>query len=164
MIPADHWHDNDDGTAWWVWDGNGTAHPPAYLDVLDRPCDTCADIDVRGGTPRRDPGCINGRHAFDVEVECGVAMCRNGNPGYWEDGGKCGYCDGSTIQSRRVSVVPGMVLPIVHHLDWLSDLRCVEFDKDGDYQLWDGRGNPTPATLPPAARPGMWAVKLRVAS
>jgi len=74
MIPADHFHDNGDGTALVVEQPNGL---PALTEMcgdderpLDRPCDTCDgwskvyENDV-GPCPDCDG---SGRHTFTVEV------------------------------------------------------------------------------------------------
>jgi hypothetical protein len=169
MIPADHWHDNGDGTAWLVFKF-GTGLNGAAWEELDRPCDTC-DGTMRVGCDEHDswscepcPDCINGQHTFTVEVRCiecherdllGFTPTRN--------------CSG--IRTHRVSVAPGMVLPIhdecpdedpiehvcqayrderwILHLDW-KKLKC----QPSERQL----------TLPPAAAPGMWAAKVAVRS
>jgi len=82
-IPADHWHTNPDGTAWWV--PAPIAGEPV-LRELDRLCDTCGGTEVteteHGIIDPSDgsvtsvetvihacPDCINGRHTFTVEVE-----------------------------------------------------------------------------------------------
>jgi hypothetical protein len=126
VIPADHWHDNSDGTAWAVAeklrDITGSFVPP------DRPCDTC----WAGNRPTSDfkwepcPDCDGtGRHTFTVEVACG---CRTPY-GLHQPVANIIDCGGTGKVTHRVSVVPDMVLPIYEY-----------------------------------GTPGMWAVKLAVAS
>ena len=161
MIPADHWHDNGDGTAWLVTHGGLGID---LFDSFDRPCDTC------GGTGRRQvdqygnvwgdklaeamstiivgdipcPNCIDGRHTFTIEVEVPQVL-----PKHWP-------------AHLRVSVVPGMVLPIVHD-PGKTDEQVIEMgfsDRTKAVLWWHDRGW-SRITLPPAAQPGMWAVLVK---
>ena len=166
MIPADQIAFDGD-TAWWVknkptYDGADGA----TLTSLDRPCDTCDgtganqpdedydDINLAWATDDDTAelydctgGCDGtGRHTFTIEVSFGV-MTRG-------------------FRIHRVSVVPGMVLPIVADADDLPDCPpLIEMD-DGGVRFFDEgvveTNDAEPITLPPAAAPGMWAVKLRI--
>lgn len=122
----------------------GVAYRP---QALDRPCETCGG--ERLGLPKSDPRamdchCIDGRHTFTVDAEV--------------DGG-------FSYVTLRVSIVPGMVLPIAHSSD------C-ELDNTDPHichwpPTWILYGSDSPyhsVALPSAAAPGIWAVKLRVAS
>jgi len=171
MTVADHIHFNDDGTAWWVIDGPGLRSSDIdsvrYLSDYDEPCDTCGgegvvdDLDNDGAVVTCEWCDGTGRHTFTVEVSC------------MGDTERCRYVMTEHEHTIRVSVVPGMVLPI-HDRDNLLDgdtaldhdwqphitvsadqaLLCV---RDARYtDDWDERA----ITLPPAAKPGMWAVKL----
>ena len=175
VIPADHITFTDDGHAWWVCKPVHRAgvtntvgddyDDPSWFMWLDRPCDTCGGQGFlympEDGIPC-EADCIDGRHTFDIEVECAVPMCANGVPGYWEDGGECGYCEGTTIRKLRVSVVPGMVLPVNAILDLETAAPQFLVDEDGDV-FGVGVGVDDGDDFPPAAAPGTWAVKLRVA-
>lgn len=127
MIPFDHWHDNGDGTAWLVKSGFDSDFPASRLSELDRPCDTCSQYSGPNDVINRKD-CIDGRHTFEVEVEhhdAAYMTYQTSEP---------------STRTYRVSIVPGMVLPILSL----------------DPHRWPG------VALPPAARPGMWAVKVRV--
>jgi len=144
VISADRIHFNGDGTAWVVFRSVAVENDPWSL--ADRPCDHC------GGSGRCDhddydivcPDCDGtGRHTFTVTAP----DFRGGH-------------------ELRVSVVPRMVLPIVQ-------MGTFDPDRPDRFIAMDGRGNaayhvkgerPIPVTLPSAAVPGMWAVKLAVAS
>jgi hypothetical protein len=151
-IPADHWHDNGDGTAWWVWRANEAFDGETgedYIHPLDRPCDS---PDCRGGEiqyPEWEgetqpcPDCDGTRrHTFGVAVE----------------GFQCElFRDDGLVVTHRVSVVPGMVLPIVEYVTQMNpEVRKLGVSIDGAIQQG--------ITLPPAAKPGLWAVKLAVHS
>jgi len=123
MIPADRFRLTDDGHAWWVvtegliesW----------KVESPDRPCDSfrpvCNRIGPGFGKPdhRGCPDCNGtGRHTFDVEVECWNDCKRFGGrvPGWARGSGwdwvPC-WCDGTFKIALRVSVIPGMILPII---------------------------------------------------
>lgn len=160
MIAADRIVFNDDGTAWCIWKANEAFDGETgedYIHSLDRPCDACGGTalglwDLRHAQDPC-PDCIDGRHTFDIEAPC-------------QDDG----CSGTSLY--RVSVVPGMVLPLV---------AIDEHNIVGRYIVqtqpsarWWGIDNSTfpiqrigsddDITLPSAAAPGVWAVKLRVPS
>ena len=155
-IPADRIKFSDDGTtAWlivrtfdqWFWE-----------EPLDRPCDTCGGGDVAAqlaalpdmakesaeaiqlvmsAAKRQLCTCIDGRHTFPIEV--GV----------------------------HVSVVPGMVLPIVGPVKGPRPLRYVLLNPADADAPWMALGVPGPIfqrcdPLPSAAAPGMFAVRLNV--
>ena len=156
MIPADHWHANDDGTAWWVCVGD--VQPASGQDEvlweLDRPCETCDGtgeiVEAHGtsGFDVTDCWSCDGtdRHTFDVTIVAGE------------------LCDEYPF---RVSIVPGMVLPI-GKLGQIGSRAHIVADTDfgGEpvFDYWDGVDWHNDITLPPAAKVGTWAVKLRVAS
>ena len=135
MIPATHWADNNDGTAWLVEEAAPDSPSGWPATRNDRPCDTCGG-DCEDGpnyhTPIawHCPDCIDGRHTFDIEVV-----------GYSEHG--------RFTRTHRVSIVPGMVLPIEYFLGEL----CIRYP-DGTH------ANPP---LPADAKPGMRAIQLRKA-
>jgi hypothetical protein len=105
------------------------------------------------------PNCDGtGRHTFTVEVgeherPPTLAMERAGEA----------LCDGCT-RTYRVSVVPGMVLPIMDYEQWrLAGASLPAITKVMlRYMLRRANGTCDWITLPPAAAPGMWAVKLEV--
>jgi len=155
MIPASHFHDNGDGTAWVV--GTEWWATTIMRDAQDRPCDTCLGRTRYEGDNFVCPDCIDGRHTFTVEVDHRL----------WMEGN---YIDGH-IDTIRVSVVPGMVLPIYDDNDERAFRpydRCIIIgtrpQDEGIVVIWSGDGDFEQITLPPAAAPGMWAVKLAVQS
>lgn len=139
-VPADRIH-FDGSTAWRVMDHDyrvGEGMDP------DRPCDTCmGDEDYWP-----DPDCgSSGRHVFDLRVEC-----------------RCGWSQHGDGHLYRVHVVPGMVVPIGgdgRRTPWPG--AHVEVVGNESY-LWVGPHSTDMEriTLPPAAKPGMWAVKLAI--
>ena len=145
MIPADHWHDNGDGTAWLVV---AEFHEGTYLWGCDRPCDTCDGdgefFNDLNGSMQDCPYCYcTGRHTFRLLIH------------------------DTNRPSVLVSVVPDMVLPIVDlDNDWHPDPPFIGVDIFWVCEIkrepWPKRGERI--TLPPAAAPGMWAVKLEVHS
>ena len=163
MIDADHWHDCEDGTAWLVTDSN-----MAFIDYTgaDRPCDGCDGRKwcLGNDTPGMAsysacPECDGtGRHTFDIEVA-------------WQT-----EVDAYDSQTYRVSVEPGMTLPIRDwHWKpsdgtpqrWLSE-NGVTFEQTNlhRYSLRESDGfhitsHPSNIALPPAASPGKYAVKVR---
>ena len=170
MIPATHVHDDGDGTAWVVFgddDNERDFFPAEWVTDLDRPCDLCDgtganqpdedydDINIAWAVdddtgPLYDcTACIDGRHTFDIEVPRHVAPMRDG------------IHIGTTV-TYRVSIIPGMILPIGDRDDE-STTALIFINEVGNAYLYDPH-QPinVPVTLPPAARPGMWAVKLRV--
>ena len=192
-IPADHISFNDDGTAWLVFDDDSwrVAGGP-YWWHLDRPCDHCKN----DGPWTIDCGCIDGRHTFTIEVgrpANGWHPERDGDPDckcsactgeacwqYHPFGGHCDHdsidrhdgkeCDDPEFRTYRVSVVPGMVLPIYADFPGYDVPQWIDVsDYYGDGVIMaslqtQGLANPPFITLPPAAAPGMYAVKLKVAS
>ena len=146
-IPASSIHFNDDGTAWLVVHGPADYHD--HNGPLDRPCDTCGGQGFlyRDGYSIHCLDCVDGRHKFTEEVEVPQTL-----PKHWP----AHLC---------VSVVPGMVLPITAEV---TDSASVQIAPDGTaFQLdaytegapWSGGRR---VTLPPDAKPGMWAVLLKV--
>jgi hypothetical protein len=153
MIPSSSIAFNEGGTAWWVVHGPADYHD--HDGALDRPCDTC---DGKGQTAEHWFACPDcdgtGRHTFTIEVEH-VEQFMNGS---WIN----------TTRTLRVSVSPGMVLPIMRHpLESNGDTRYIVMDRHGDFYLFDHDCPTTewPTVLdpfPPHAKPGMWAVLLDV--
>ena len=155
MTPADRFLLDVD-TAWLVYEDQSLFSVDANK-LLDRPCDTC-----KGEPPpfvSYGPGmvqmqcadrCIDGRHTFDIEVEVRTSQL--------------GVEPKATY---RVSIVPGMVLPIV---GWTSPFPEAFITPDGDrHRVYPTGVEPDTddtllITLPPASAPGMWAVKLKVAT
>jgi hypothetical protein len=181
MTVADHIHFNDDGTAWWVVRkcpeprGQQSMHTDCNVGatILDQPCDTCGgegvvdDLDNDGAVVTCEWCDGTGRHTFTVEVECRSAYHE---PTARRVHGECHYCKYG-IRTHHVSVVPGMVLPITEDTDVVPkhDPHIIQFDgRCGgepfvEFVPCNGRGlTDDPIALPPAARPGMWAVKLEV--
>jgi hypothetical protein len=164
VIPADHIAIDGD-TAWVVIPERFTTHPPADWTSKDRPCDTCGGcgaVDIPEDEEHFNltepcPDCDGtGRHTFEIEVA---------NPN---------RPDGWLFPARtlRVSVVPGMVLPITEDTDAVPkhDPHIIQFDgRCGgepytEFVPCDGRQTDDPIDhFPPAAEPGMWAVQLRIA-
>jgi hypothetical protein len=154
VIPASHISFNNDGTAWYVFSESAKW----WADIKDRPCDTCLGTKLRvvsspdGSEVYHGPGpCPDcngtGRHTFTIEVA-------------WQT-----EVDAYESQSYRVSVIPGMVLPIVDG-DQCPENPHVAMNPDGT--SWHCNGTPydgdrqAMVTLPPAAKAGMWAVKLKI--
>ncbi len=172
----------DGNRAWWVpqlvhaGDGvfavtGGPDNGLTDLPSLDRPCDTC------DGTGANDPDeelddveipvlldpdttdlfdCEDcdgtGQHTFHIEPECPVCDTSNGDRCY-------------NPHTYRVSVVPGMVLPIHDHCpdEKPADHICCPTTvwtqhRSFDHDDWTERQ----ITLPPDAKPGMFAVQLEV--
>jgi hypothetical protein len=190
MIPSTSILFNDDGTAWWVAKPihrlgvTNTAgddyDDPTWFASLDRPCDTCGGDGWMPGIDRSSWACLDcggtGRHTFTIEVG---SYHRNGIPD-----------DPSVVMSftsHRVSVVPDMVLRLTDEADDLPPQETViemwrgpdgplgsiaaynaddgeHYHQDSGIDMVDERtGEPLFCfTIPPDAKPGMWAVKLQV--
>ncbi len=170
MIPATHVHDDGDGTAWVVFgddDNERDFFPAEWVTDLDRPCDLCNGTSTEYRQWPYPCHCIAGRHTFDIEVDTG----ERDRLMHWP-----------VAHTYRVSIIPGMILPIVRgacpaptnaphrpahvHLAEPSDDNQNQSGicKEDCDLVWD---NPWKShnliTLPAAARPGMWAVKVRIA-
>jgi len=174
MIPADRIAFSDEGTeAWWVayhpvmlrpgCVGEGHAGVRSF-DVrnLDRQCDTCrgsgaADV-VRGICVFMCEVCDGtGRHTFEIEIATGEG---------WSS-----VTQQNKTRTHRVSVVPGMVLPVVE----LTEDECSSnphvcvwrgmIDEMGgepfDHWIYHDGDQETEITLPPDDV-GDWAVQLKV--
>ena len=156
MIPATHFRDNGDGTAWCVSHHCEGDHPEgenrlcdlAYKS-LDRPCDTCGgwgwvETEVPDGTGDMEcPDCDGtGRPTFDIVVDQGL------------------------MQELPLRVHVLDVLPIIYPESCRSKApdKCVEMAPGWDNMLWlsADQEHALPITLPPAAEPGMWAVRLKI--
>ena len=106
MIAADHIAFDGD-TAWLVME-----HLEAWLGLKDRPCVTCTGtglvpFGLPSNGPERCPDCIDGRHTFEIEVECPHDCRRFGGnvPGFargsnW-DWVPC-WCNGTFLLTHRV--------------------------------------------------------------
>jgi hypothetical protein len=156
VISPGQWRDQGDGTACWVIPDLMSILTDYGKPPLDRPCDTCGGTLAQGQAPDdRCPDCGGtGRHTFTVEVG---TYTPNGIP---DDPSIAIYCE-----RRRVSVVPGMVLPIVEHG---TEANGYPFITKGlgwvMHHIPKAKAVRSVITLPPAAAPGMWAVKLAVRS
>jgi hypothetical protein len=166
MIPHDRIHFNDDGTAWLVEEALPDSPSGWPATRNDYPCDTCVSWGGRGMSFKNCRDCDGtGRHTFEIEVACEACGDRHDIPIGNSSGGA----------TYRVSVVPGMVLPIHDHDNLLDGDTALDHDwqphitvsadqallcvRDARYtDDWDERA----ITLPPAAKPNMRAVKLRV--
>lgn len=149
-------------TAWLVlpevW--TGPDDMLARYRLLDRPCEWC-NGEGSNETVERDiwycPDCIDGRHTFEIEVECDVCAGK----AEWCGFGRIGnpLCSNGTA-TYRVSIVPGMMLEIV--ADDSCPRRPVVSMQHGNPYLLDGKMITRVGELPPVAKPGMWAVQLNV--
>jgi hypothetical protein len=168
----------DGDTAWWVFPSPVDL---AFAHLHDGPCETCdgegrylpcvaydSPCDEECASQVCD--CIDGRHTFEIIVNRACPADTDGD-------GDCALCAHrpgfhSSID-YRVSIVPGMVLPIrewASHVDpplgrWLA-LNVTDGERYSmqECYLTGMTSHPSNITLPSAAAPGMWAVKLRVAS
>lgn len=155
-----------DGEAWLVLEGHAVRgerrwDSRRYMSDLDRPCSTC------GGTRKvpgmnRSPGDLlfpcpacngTGRHTFDLEVEADYFL----EPTHHH----------VLADVHRVSVIEGMVPPIVADYDESGPFPLIVQDEDLRFYLVTAEdeaagSDGAPITLPPAAAPGMFAVKLKV--
>jgi hypothetical protein len=181
MIPADVFGPIVDGEAWWVVRkcpeprGQQSMHTDCNVGakILDRPCATCGGMPLGFDGFHDCPDCSGtGRHTFIVEVENEEWHCETCNDSGISHTGDtasdCGYCP--TDHTYRVSVVPGMVLPIVTMTQACSDDQPLPFiiapaiGYNAVIAGYPDAEHETVVTLPSAAAPGLWAVKLRVLS
>jgi hypothetical protein len=146
MIPADHFIMNPDGTAWLVMPADPiTDGIPDWWVALDRPCDHCKGTGAGRNRYKCSDCAGTGRHTFTVEVE------------FVTD-------DPVSITTDiRVSVVPGMVLPITGEMDG-GPLRIERVEGYQDEMIGPDDQFIRDVTLPPAAKPGMWCVQVKIAS
>jgi hypothetical protein len=166
MIPATAIHFNDDGTAWSLLYELAQYVPAAeFPEVwLDRQCDTCGGDGVQAGIGFRCTFCDGtGRHTLTVEVGEQTALAES-DPEF-----------AASLRSLtlRVSVVPGMVLPV----------HVIPSPLEPDEMMWKLETTPqpfigiaqvsglavlvehdraTPIALPPDAKVGGYAVKVKV--
>lgn len=182
MITADDFLLDGD-TAWWVTEQrNKYTHVEGervlegvLLRMLDRPCDTCAglakrfiddhgnvwgnimaqNLDLHESIPC--PDCVDGRRTFGIEVEGMVTFGEPPNR----------HGAGWGTRSLRVSVVPGMVLPIVTSERYRNDMGLrgpfVIAYSDGTTSVYLSTSDIRVTPLPPGARPGRYAAQLRIA-
>lgn len=175
MTPADQFLLDGDH-AWWVKSKLWFAGATADVTDLDCPCERCYGVGtilvVGEGEEPCPAKCIGGRHTFDLDVGC---VCGGTDMGLRRDGG-CHLCYGTGVLTHRVSVAPGMVLPIVgsmcpqktneqqhNHVHLGEGMTGIcWFDSD---LVWDSPWHSKNLIqLPPGAAPGMWVVKLSVAN
>jgi len=142
-ITADHITPPDtDGRRWLVRPGDNASWEAWTHE--DRLCDLC---DGAAFMLEPDYPCVEchgtGRHIFTIEVA---------EP--WDKPGEpCG--------TLLVHVVPDMVLPTINEDDLLNGTHpVVLIDPYDEAHVLDGI-RPRLVTLPPAAKPGMWAVQLQ---
>lgn len=154
MIPADHIA-FDGNRAWLV-----VSSPVDASVALDRPCDTC----IGGHNDWCINNCINGRHTFEIKVACATCHGVGTTPNPASASGRQVCHPHTRPTTYRVSIVAGMVLPIVDEDEAdTAPTSHVAMWADGtntyhDGELWYY------ITLPSAAKPGMWAVKLNVSN
>ena len=174
MIPATSITEFDaDGKAWTV--ANDPRDVWGADENLDRPCDTCGGTGA-GRNRYKCPDCGGtGRHTFVIKVarpqpQCDAAWPEHSVGDY--NPSCCRFpksCSAYESVAHRVSVVPGMVLPI-HQAQ--GPIPETEFIADwGDRFLGQPRWVLMPketssdagqtVTLPPDAKPGMWAVQVQ---
>jgi len=185
-IPASHIKFSDDRkTAWVVFDDDDNERlarsSHAFVSDLDRPCDTCGGSGCNKGRPNPShvdcipcPACHgSGRPCFDIEVKCSADQCRGGWISFPEWAGEIVACDECVdgVRTLTVSVVPGMVLPIVDEMDILNGATVptthIIYRRkwDDSVQTWlciMTEPGASVVTLPSAAAPGMFAVRLNV--
>jgi hypothetical protein len=185
QIPAEDFGPIIDGHAWWIVD-----HP---VRGRERPCryqciSAPAGREWWDGYDTHRCDCIDGRHTFTVEVECD--RCLTDARGYEMTGGaewklpdgrwvracySCGDPErfaspGSGFIEHRLSIVPGMILPIRDGTKPCADGSSHIRDDGPGYQprnrwvLMLERKMGDYVTLPSGARPGRWAVQCTVAS
>lgn len=181
MIPASSVAFQDDGTAWLYVPDHGirtdVTDSRRYMSDFDHPCDTCGGtlhyVDDRGEVYEDScpADCINGRHTFTIDVEraglaCSVCGLSHLSAGAMPDGD---HAWTPPVRSLRVSVKPGMVLPIVDQEDGCPDTPhvCVFHGRMGGepHNQWtlfgaDGVEDELDP-FPSDAKPGGWAVQLR---
>jgi len=174
MIPADSFLLSDDGTTALVVFGGVPGWTPIGWEADNRPCVVCKGLgrDIADlVTPC--PDCDGtGRHTFTIEVECTgklVEVTDNGRFGLSCDGG-CGKEYPWGTLTFTVHVLD--VLPIVNEagskgIPGRVITHNVMTGLGGTVVrtwLWDGLEAREPITLPPAAQPGQWLVRLAVHS
>jgi hypothetical protein len=174
MVPVDHWRDNGDGTAWAVISSHAAALSAALV------CEQCGGdgLALEGGDDHDCRDCVDGcfveccdcdgtgRHTFQVEAQtCNLRCDRCGASASLPFGMQCAeHRPEMIVEAHRVHVVPGMVLPIKHPTEPRA-LPNVVLGSDGLAVVHraDVRyGGTEWATLPAAAKPGMWAVLLQL--
>lgn len=144
MITSDHI--TFDGDTAWMVEWPAPDSPSGWpVNRNDRPCDTCSQWNGNG---MDDDVCDcadcrgTGRHVFDIEVPHEDKR--------WS----------SVIQqyrTRKYSVYVVEVLPITEGV--INEDHVGMYDDGAWHVIWnDQHANEVP--LPPAAEPGMWAVKL----
>ena len=145
MIDQDHITINDD-TALWVFTDNGPVTDRSAVLDANRPCDPCNGVGWPGFAMFACNDCDGtGRHTFTVECECDA--CPE-------------FAGISHKRTLRVHVID--VLPIINEGQLMDGTHTVVLiDPTGQAHLLDGVA-PHVITLPPAAEPGSWLVRLAV--
>lgn len=143
MIPADRI--SFDGQHAWLVVGDKKEIADRWVEV-GRICNSCDGTGWSDSRHLCHMGCIDGRHTWEIEVAT-------------KAGGR--FTPRTEYQTLRVSVVPGMVLPISDRLDSSRPESYVARMRSGFFLIDRATDTGTPVTLPSAARPGMWAVQLR---
>lgn len=151
MIVAETYFRRDGDRAWLV-----TTDPERMVEV-DRPCATCGDLMVHGGFMMACCG-ATGQQRFELEVQ---------GPS-WENH----RTRTTRLAFYEASVIRGRILPITHPAQRSTPEHVsLLVDSDGEHAFrwkFDGVGadavllESEPVLLPPAAKPGMIAVELRV--
>jgi hypothetical protein len=169
QIPAEDFGPIIDGHAWWIVDNRridvSTMATGPNSEFVDSP-DGITPFHVNGHTFTVELPC---RHCWHWELEHnGDACCECGVPQSDKPGERWGE---TGTRQHRLSIVPGMILPIVDRpsgprADGSSHIR----DDGPGYQprnrwvLMLERRMGDYITLPSGARPSRWAVQCKVAS
>ena len=158
LIPATHFLDNGDGTAWWLIPYPSSINEPtlAQRRLLDRRCATCDGGHSRfAAVTGYCPDCDGtGRHTFEVAVACI-------DP-------KCPHCTtGGPMSRYRASIIPGMILPIRDNetdFEPLNHSGDIFICADGSAYIDTESDYMTDIILPSAAASGMFVVKVKIVS
>lgn len=154
QIPAEDFGPIIDGHAWWIVDNRridvSTMATGPNSEFVDSP---------DGITPFHVDG-----HTFPVEVACTGTLRENSYGGLSCDGG-CGDGWPWGVFAHRLSIVPGMILPILDRPSGPRDEDPAMVYAFGIcWWLWRERSDYQPVHLPSGARPDRWAVQCKVAS
>jgi hypothetical protein len=175
VIPADRITFNGN-EAWWVVKPvhrravtntvGDDYDDPSWFMSLDRPCETCDETSYVQGEEFVRCGCIDGRHTFDIETPCPTCATKSEWCGF--DGIGNPDCSNGTATYRAAIIE---VLPITEGLQCSERIAHVCQNPEWSHTGWlhhaeltDDRHIETewPIILPPAAAPGMYAVRLKL--